>query len=489
MSLLKSVLRLALCAMIAVPAPLWSQADNAAAIDTAIRSMSYDPLSLLSVMDKGSTQSMPGKSNEGNGVIICTNSAKKLSTEFDSITILSPTSGVVYPGALLRANRNLAEGRPDAIALARAPMKLSIDLPNMGQDGVVTVNDASNSAVQTAVDGMLGKWFPKGQTQSARQSLEAKKAFSQEQMSLALGFSAKWASNSVKTNMSVNTSNKHSTAIALFRQVYYTVTMDIPSAPSAVFAPKVTLAEFQNVANGSNPPAYVKSVDYGRIIFVKMETESSETELDLQGALKYVTSGGVNMNADLKAKYKKIAENSTFTALTLGGNAQVATQVFDSKNTDGIVKLIKDSATFSKTNPGVPIAYSVNFLKDNQLARMGFTTDYTEWNCTEYPSGYVKLHHSGAYVARFSVSWKETNDAGTARVDHTWSSGNKTAGWGQTVNLPGDATNVKIFAEAATGLVWDPWGEIMNITENGPTNKCYRAHGTTLGRKWDNNCN
>ncbi len=487
--LMGTAVRLIPCAMIAVPAPVWAQAGSAADIDKHIRGLSYDPLSLLSVMDQGSTLSMPGKSNYGNAVIICSNTKKKLSMDFDSITILAPTAGVVYPGALVKANRNLAEGRPDGISLARAPMKLSVDLPGLGADGVVTVEDASNSAVQAAADGILRKWYGRGLTQAARQSLEVKKAYSQEQISLALGFSARWVSNNLKTSMSVNTSSKHSTAVAMFRQTYYTVTMDMPRSPSAVFAPEVTLAEIREVASGAYPPAYVKSVDYGRIIFVKLETDSSETEADLQGTLKFVTGSGVTTDSNLKAKYEKITNNSTFTALTLGGNAQTATQVFDSGNTTGLVKLIQDSATFSERNPGVPIAYSVNFLKDNALARMASTTDYTEWNCTEFPSGYIKLFHAGAYIARFRVTWQEKDERGEKGVNKSWSSGNQTAGWSHTLNLPGDAANVRIKGEAKTGLLWNPWGEIINKVENGPTNKCYKAVGTTLiGRGWNNDC-
>lgn len=78
-----------------------------------------------------------------------------------------------------------------------------------------------------------------------------------------------------QTLLSVNTSSKSSTTVALFRQVYYTVTMDIPRTPASVFGAAVTLADVKGLADANNPTTYVKSVDYGRLIFVKMETNSS----------------------------------------------------------------------------------------------------------------------------------------------------------------------------------------------------------------------
>ena len=47
--------------------------------------------------------------------------------------------------------------------------------------------------------------------------------------------------------------------------------------------------------------------------------------------------------------------------------------------------------------------------------------------------------------------------------------------------------NVKIFADAATGLAWNPWGDSINLIEDGPTNKTYRIYGTTLDRKYEIN--
>jgi len=51
--------------------------------------------------------------------------------------------------------------------------------------------------------------------------------------------------------------------------------------------------------------------------------------------------------------------------------------------------------------------------------------------------------------------------------------------------MPGDARDVKIEAWAATGLVWDPWGEIMSLSVGGPNQKTYKVTGTTLNRSYE----
>ena len=235
-------------------------------------------------------------------------------------------------------------------------------------------------------------------------------------------------------------------------------------------------------ARDANPPGYVAKVDYGRLIMVRMETSEAVSRTHLEGALDYVTTGDTTIHGDLAATYQHIAENSRFDVITLGGNAEVASMLVEDHTK--LPEVIAKDARYRRDTPAHPIAYQVNFLKDNQQALMGFTTDYVETECVEYPNGFVRLQHDGGYVARWSVSYL---DPAGARVT-AYSSGNVTAPWNRTVNLPGDAKSVHIHADAKTGLLWDPWREAIDVTENGVTNKGYKIYGTTLRPRWNNNC-
>lgn len=88
-----------------------------------IAGLNYDPRVLLSVVQDGATQTVPVKERtaQSNAVVICTKTRTSLKKNLSEVAILSPSSGVVFPGALVLADENLMEGHPTPIALERKP--------------------------------------------------------------------------------------------------------------------------------------------------------------------------------------------------------------------------------------------------------------------------------------------------------------------------------------------------------------------------------
>jgi thiol-activated cytolysin len=463
-------------------------------IDAYLASLNYDPRVLLSVVPDGTTSSVPVKTREalGNSVVICTKVQHNVKKNLDEVAILSPTAGVVFPGALVIADQNMVDGHPTPISLIRRPVTVSIDLPGLADPNGTVMPEYSE--IQKFLNGKLEMWnttpaSQQGYVNAARSILQVTKAFASQQVALDLGFNAKWASGSASGQLAVSSSTEKSVMVAYYKQVFYTVTMNTPQPASGVFSDDVTLEQAQQVFNHSQPPAYVRSVDYGRLLLVKMESSTVDTSVNLKGAFEQATTGGVTAGCNLAASYKNIIKNSTFTVLALGGGAASPVQMFNGgadAELTGLRDYVAKDAVYRRDNPGLPIGYTMAFLKDNQFARMGFTTDYVENECVRYNNGFVRLVHDGAYVAKFQVTWVEPDMGGHYTVNRQWDSGEKTAGYTNQLDLPGDAQGVRIRAWAATGLIWDPWGEIMNISLNGPDNKTYRARGTTLNRSWDN---
>jgi thiol-activated cytolysin len=457
-------------------------------IDSYIRSLTYDPRNLLSVQKDGNTQSLPVKDRQvsGNAVIVCTKKDCSLKKNLNGIAILQPTGGVIFPGALVYADQNLIEGRPTPIALHRGPITLTVDLPGL-RDKPVPIPDPTNSSVQAYANEVLEEWnknpASQGYVNAARSSLQLNTAYTSRQIALDLGFNAAWAGGEVSTKLGLSSNDERSVAMAFYRQVFYSVTMDTPPTPASVFASDVSLDQVSQVMNNDAVPAYVRSVDYGRILLITMETTALDTKANLEAALNQTITSGVKLGGSVDSKVERIIKNARFSVIALGGGAATAAEF--TGGTDDLKLLsdyIKKDATYRRDNPGAPISYTVAYLKDNALAEMGFATDYTQTECIQYPNGYVKLRHDGGFVARWKVSWEEASQEGEY-VSRSWSSGEQTAGYAHQVDLPGDARNVNIFAEAATGLAWDPWGDTINVTEDGPTNNTYRIYGTTLGRK------
>lgn len=463
-----------------------------ATLNRFIRGLSYDARQLLSLPANGSTEALPApKTNNPNAIILCTKREKSLNGDLQDIAIMNPTSGVVYPGALVLANQRLAEGRPDPIVLGRSPMTLRVDLPGLGSRGTKVVADPTNASVATAIDEVLEAWnaqpAAEGYVNASKSNLSITEMFSSEQAALELGFNAKWANSQVSTQLKASNRQESSVFLALYRQVFYTVTMDSPRQPADVFAPDTQLEDLQQLMGNQAAPAYVRSVDFGRMILVRMETSASETRVNAQGAFSHALNGGAGgtVAADVKADYERIIRNSKFTVVTLGGNPNDAARIASPKDINQLGDIINRGATYSRHNPGTPIAYTVAFLKDNALATMAYTTRYFETECRQHNNGFIKVRHSGGYVAKWTITWQETDANGNYTVPRQWTSGNQTAGFTHQINLPGDAANVRIQAWAKTGLAWNPWGQIMDHQENGPTNKTYRVYGTTLKRKWE----
>ena len=266
-------------------------------------------------------------------------------------------------------------------------------------------------------------------------------------MALDLRFSSKWASGNASAQINTSSSTEKSVVVAYYQQVFYTITMDTPTTPAGVFDSAVDLQEAQRAFSERDPPAYVRSVDYGRLLMVKMETSSINTSVNLKGAFEQATQGRVTAGGKLE---RRIRTSSTTRRSPRSPLAAARKRQFKFSpagprpDLEGLKDYIAKDARYRRDNPGLPVAYTVAFLKDNEFARMGFTTDYTETQCVRYPNAFVKFTHAGAYVARFQVTWAEADAEGNYTQNKDWESGNQTAGYTHQVDLPGDAQGMRL---------------------------------------------
>ena len=206
---------------------------------------------------------------------------------------------------------------------------------------------------------------------------------------------------------------------------------------------------------------------------LRLESDNTVRALDAEAALNYavgLTDGGV-----MKAKYDNILSNSEITVVTIGANGQVSTENVRAADIERLVK--GKTAGYSKTSQGVPISYTVNFLKDNSAARVGATTDYSAQDCQDFPNYWIEIHQNGAYMADFTVTWDEPGSPGR-REEGRYSAGNK-----MQVNFPGDATNIRVNLRTMSD-----WPILNKVLAPQDLNKCYQTGGIATGPTWDNNC-
>ncbi|MFC5281576.1 thiol-activated cytolysin family protein [Arcanobacterium canis] len=444
--------------------------DNAKKIDNYIYGLSYDPLKLLAVNGEAN-DTLPSTTASANGdtFTVVNRTKKNLDAHTSDLSVIEANNAAIYPGALVRANQSLVNGNPSIVPVDRGSVRLSVDLPGL-RDGknAVDVPVATKSDVEGKVNGLLDGWLRDNKDyskQAARVSYDETMVSSTKQFEAKFGTGAKKIADILGVNFNSIYKGETKTAVASFKQIFYTVSADAPTAPHKVFGSNVTLNDLKlRGIDKDNPAAYISSVSYGRQIYVKLETNSKSNEVAAAFDAVFKTKYG-ELPIDVATKYKDILDNTRISVYVLGGSpdgVKVATgKIADLKD------IIQKESTFSTSVPAVPVSYTVNFLKDNSRAVVNSSGTYTETTATTYRSGYVTLKHEGGYMAKFHLSWDEVNYDAQGREVRTpkkWSGTwvPRTAGFTERIQLPANARNIHVIVGEATGLVWDPWRTIID---------------------------
>ncbi|MFV9550912.1 thiol-activated cytolysin family protein [Algibacter sp. PT7-4] len=371
------------------------QAANIEDIAGYLKSLNYNPNEILGVEDIGSEslkKTIESESNSDDDVhgtntnTVCTSIEYDLKTNFSDIPILDPNKGVIWPGALVYGDASLKNGTPTNITINRAPMTLRVELPGIGEAGNVYVEDPNNTTTGSGIDEALEWWnanaYQAGYRNAAASTSEATTLYSKQQMSLELGLNAEWAKSDISAEFDYESTVDKRVAMMVYKQVFYTISMNQPTNPADVFHESVTPDQVKGYFNESKPAAYIHNVSYGRIIMFRMESTVEASDSELKSAFEYA-AGKNNVTGSLKVKVDKILKNSSIKTFAIGGNAAVAAELVSAQNFGDLEPIIKgENALYSRDNPGVPISYTVRYLKDNTLAKMGFTTKYTAVTCT-----------------------------------------------------------------------------------------------------------
>lgn len=85
-----------------------------------------------------------------------------------------------------------------------------------------------------------------------------------------------------------------------------------------------------------------------------------------------------------------------------------------------------------------------------------------------FNGGIINLMHKGAYMARFTVSWEEYSQGSQGeeksyRRDWTANGTNVKAGFSAKINLPVNARNIQIMAEAFMGGKEEDWRVFFEV--------------------------
>ena len=462
--------------------------DYTAELNNYLFGLNYDKLNILTRKGEAlENYTNTSTKQQGSEFVVVEKVKKNLSNGSADVAING--NGDIFLGALFKANQDLLENKPQQISLDRSKGRISVDLPGMvGGDSYVDANPTA-SGMEEGVNTLLNRWHEKYAAKNpapARMQYESTSAYSMNQLKAKFGSDFEKVGVNLKIDFEAVNKGEKQVEVVDFKQIYYTANFDAPKNPSDVFAPGVTVDQLKaRGIDDKTPPVYVSSVSYGRQMYVKFETTSKSTEL--KAAINAVIKG---VPIKPESEWARVLKNTTVTVSIVGGNADGAARVVTGTVED-LKKLIQEGATFSTQNPAVPISYKTAFLKDNQVATIQSNTDYIETKVTSYKNGYLKLHHKGAYIARYYVYWDEVTydkDGVESIRSRQWEDNgkNRTAGFQTELQFRGNVRNIRVKIQEKTGLVWEPWRTVYNRTDLPLVQKRTIINsGTTLRPKYD----
>ena len=465
-----------------------AKTDFTAELNNYLFGLNYDKTNILTRRGEAiENYTNTSTKQQGNEFVVVEKVKKNLSNGSADVAING--NGDIFLGALFKANQDLLENKPQQISLDRSKGRISVDLPGMvGGDSYVDANPTA-SGMQEGVNTLLNRWHEKYAAKNpapARMQYESTSAYSMNQLKAKFGSDFEKVGVNLKIDFEAVNKGEKQVEVVDFKQIYYTANFDAPKKPSDVIAPGVTVDQLKaRGIDDKTPPVYVSSVSYGRQMYVKFETTSKSTEL--KAAINAVIKG---VPIKPESEWARVLKNTTVTVSIVGGNADGAARVVTGTVED-LKKLIQEGATFSTQNPAVPISYKTAFLKDNQVATIQSNTDYIETKVTSYKNGYLKLHHKGAYIARYYVYWDEVTydkDGVESIRSRQWEDNgkNRTAGFQTELQFRGNVRNIRVKIQEKTGLVWEPWRTVYNRTDLPLVQKRTIVNsGTTLRPKYD----
>ena len=448
-----------------------------------IRDLKYDLKRLVSLPPE--REVIPGDlkstTREGKSLVVCTREHKDFDTTMLGGTVLSPILDVVWPGGLVYLDENLASGVPIPVRIKRPDsLNVYIDLPKLENGGNILIKNPSGVTVFSEINRVVDEWGEKAKKEGLKNkslsSISTTTSYNSFQLGLSLGFNFKSASASVQSSLSGSTNTENKITVAMFRQVYFSAYFEIKQDFLNVFSKDASLEDIKKKITNEKVPGYVSQVDFGRIILLKMETSSTVTDVEAQGALSYSVSDN-EVSASLRMKYEQIIKNSSVTSITIGGDVEANSNILASPSLKKLRSLIegyKNNVVLSSSQ-ALPISYYSKDLKSSQLAKISASGDFWEIKCKKYTDGWVQFTHHGAYVAYFEANWFDG-----AGQQQKWESGNKTSGWSYRLEIPGTSTNVKVSGYLYTGLAWDPVHQIFSQSFDAPPNTTWNCYGTTL---------
>ncbi|MFD2081580.1 D-mannose binding lectin [Actinopolymorpha cephalotaxi] len=202
------------------------------------------------------------------------------------------------------------------------------------------------------------------------------KASTLREVGVKLGVTVKGSAFGVDANASLNSTYRQSTAVAVIRQVFYSVTFTPGGAGANGFWPSsVSWDQVAPFAGPGNPPVYIDSVQYGRLICVTAQGSFSSTEMT--AALRAHYNAGISGSGSLDVRTKEVLESSQVKVYTIGVPGRANFQTLADPINE-LQTVYRSGLVFNASNLGAPISFTCRHIADNTIARVALAAEYLQ---------------------------------------------------------------------------------------------------------------
>lgn len=373
-------------------------------LDRYLKSIAGDDKNMR-LVDKGNGAEIklePSVEFDGDNLVVVTRAKESTAKNTAELAIINGNLNGVYPGAVVHADSNLVDGRPNPVTgsgLKRKPLTVSLDIFGNTQAPIV-IENPNQAEVMKAINQMTQNWCKAGHAAAAQITYKTISVYDERQLEVEMG--VKGAGEKFKVDFKAAAEGKKKEMLVLFSQIYYTARVE-PQTASGLYEDSVTVENLKSCrVDDKNPlAALVTSMDFGRQIVVKLS--SSNTTENVEAVWNASVSGVGFSNAD---KYKHVMENTDFSVFVVGGKTGTAAELIVSNgDLTHINKIIAEDMNFTSESAAFPLSYSTNFIDDGSSAVVSRSTEYVRTDVTKRGAIHVRTDSANMYSTKHQKFW------------------------------------------------------------------------------------
>ena len=378
------------------------------AVEDYILSIEYDPDNCIVSTDGASYQQQYTWQGDSSATTT-TKYEKKTSSNngSDVLENLGSQTTKVYPGAILKADTDLANGVPNYVGgedLERGNTTLSITLPDATSK---TVNPKNYNDVKLAIGSMIEEWGKGGTTASLNYTETYTTGQTAKQLSIDLGVDLDFL-DGIGIDLGWEDNEETNTYVYDYTRTYYTVSASTQVHPSNYFGPNTTVDQVK-LAMNDTPTVFVQNATYGMMILFSATTTSDSSDFNLNLELAIDGHSGELPIEDLEE-----LKNSTYT-ITIIGATQSESMTFDNSGEedgdfDDFITYL--SAYLADTTVGVDeyknaalLSAETVFLDSGDVACSFISTEYVTSTTVLTQSITFKFCNYGAFNAYAKLTY------------------------------------------------------------------------------------